>query len=147
MNVPKFDGSADADPCEFFSKYRAFTSIYTDRSKYQGMNVALTGSAYRWLRSVTKKECDEGDWATLKRRFKERFYPSHSGLAHIQRLRDLKYEPEGNQTLVSFTEDYILAYKKAHNIKDPLQLNQEKDIIINLYATLPNNTKGRLNNS
>lgn len=98
VNVPKFSGNSDENPQEFLSKYQTFTAAYPEKTKCQGMNIALTDSAYRWLRGNLKKECDDGDWVVVKQQFKERFYPRNPRLAHIQRLREMQYEPRGKQS-------------------------------------------------
>lgn len=112
--VPKFDVQTDIH--EFISEFERSTSTLSDQQKLLVLPKAFPGDSYRsWygteLAPLIKANAS---WKTVKDTIISRFAVADVQDKHFCRLRELKYNMDGEQSLMSFVEDILYSYERAY---------------------------------
>lgn len=131
LNLPSFSGKAQEDVCEFLNKFKLATFALSDKHRCLAFNKCLIGTANIWAKSNIKRAVLDGQWKTIKKAIVERFGPADITLKHREKLSNLKYDKQGDTTLIGYVERYIAQYKKAYRSHD------DADAIISLRLNLP----------
>lgn len=140
-NLPEFTGRLGEKAPSFLSKFDKLTTGYTDGQKCLAFKVALIKDADVWLRTYHASDIVEEKWQDLRTSFKKRFY-SPDEANPKKRLMTMRYQLGGEQSLVSFMDNYYDIYKKVYPSHQP---SEDPSLIDTVYSNLPAEIKIQLN--
>jgi hypothetical protein len=114
VNVPKFDAFSDVH--DFMAEFERATSTLTDQQKLIVIPKAFPATCYRsWYNTeLLPLIKGQASWTTVKNKIISRFSSTGVQEKHFARLRELKYDPDGKQSLLSYIEDILYSYERAN---------------------------------
>lgn len=114
VKVPVF--SACADVFEFIGEYEDATTTVNDEQRIRLLNKAFPRGCHRsWYENVIKPMAKSGkQWPEIKAKITDRFSTHGDQDRHMARLRQLKYELEGDKALQDFIDDMEYSYGRAY---------------------------------
>lgn len=139
--VPRSD--AFKDVFDFLNEFEASTSKLNDSQRPQLLSQVFPVGCYRpWFETELRPLIGGGTkWPEAKRKIIERFSETEDQDFHFRRLRELKFDPEEGKSLLSFIEEVIYSYQRAH----PKGVCDDKLIVRNVKAALPQSLMSSLN--
>lgn len=113
VNVPRFNSFNDV--FDFLAEFEAVTSTNSDDQKVILLTKAFPPGRHRsWFETELLPLIDgQKPWKDVKDKIIQRFSETEDKDRHFLRLRELKYNPNGDQRLLDFVEDLLYSYKKA----------------------------------
>ena len=114
IQVPRFDAYPDVH--DFMAEYERLTSNLTEEQKLLILPKSFPVNCHRsWYGTELSPLIEEkASWSEVKKKILERFSSTDAQEKHFSRLRELKYEPDGNQSLLSYIEDILYSYQRAY---------------------------------
>lgn len=139
VNVPRF--SSFKDVFDFLTEFETITSTHSDEQKLVLLTKAFPPGKHRaWFETELKPLIKEQKpWKDVKDVVIKRFSETENRDRHFLRLRELKFNPNGDQRLLDFVEDILYSYKKAY----PQDTDQESKIRY-VKASIPTSIKPSL---
>jgi hypothetical protein len=131
-----------SDVTDFITEFELVTTGLTEDQKIPLLAKAFPPGRYRsWyetdLKPILKSGCS---WRTAKRTILDRFSDTELQDHHIAKLKDLKFDPDGRQSLLEFVDDMAYSYQKA------LPDSRDPETLVRLVkASLPNQVRANLN--
>lgn len=112
--IPRFDSYSDV--YDFIGQFERVTSTLTDDQKLMVLPKAFPVDCYRsWygteLAPLIKAKAA---WTDVRDKIISRFSATGIEDKYFLRLKELKFDPELNQNLLSFVEDTLYSYKRAY---------------------------------
>lgn len=126
IKVPK--PSSFEDIFEFLAEYELATTGLTDEQKKMLLARAFSPGRYKdWFNEeiaplispiaisldLATGDSTASSWQNIKTMIIERFSETNSQDRHLVKLRDLKFDPEGQEKLLDFVENALYTYKRA----------------------------------
>lgn len=139
LNPPEFSGGPEADIHDWLEKFERATLGLPKDQKLILLEKAFTCSARAWYRDELQTASSERDWSDIKGSILQRFSGRKSEDRYYDRLLSLKYDKNRYGSLLSFADEYIHIYRKAH------QEATDKDIIRACTLAIPTEYRGYLN--
>lgn len=139
IQVPRFDAYQDVH--DFMAEFGRVTSALTDEQKLLVLPRAFPVNCQRaWYDTeLVPLINQQAPWHEVKAKILSRFASAGLEDKHFARLRELKYEPEGQQSLLSHIEDIVYSYRRAYpGESDEITLRYIK-------LSLPTSVKAKLN--
>ena len=114
IQPPRFDAFKDVH--DFLVQFEKITLALDDAQKLLVLPKAFPVDCHRsWYETELLPLIEsEPSWPSVKKAIVSRFSSSDEQDKHFARLRDLKYDPDSNKSLLSYIEDVIYSYKRAH---------------------------------
>lgn len=114
VTVPKF--VAGSDIFDYLAEYEAATSTLTEDQRRSLLVKAFpVGRMKVWFDNELKPMIDtKKPWLDIKAKIVERFSDVEDRDRHLLRLREAKYDSDGNQRLLDFIEDLAYSHRKAY---------------------------------
>ena len=112
--VPKFSSSKDV--FDFIIEYEAATATVSDDQKGILLSKSFPpGHQRAWFETeLAPLIKSRSPWLEQKMKIINRFSETAEKERHFIRLREMKFNPEGEQKLLDFIEDIIFSYNKAY---------------------------------
>lgn len=139
IQPPRFDIFKDVH--DFLVQFEKITLALDDAQKLLVLPKAFPVDCYRsWYETeLLPLIKSQPEWSAVKKAIISRFSSSDEQDKHFARLRDLKYDQDSGKSLLSYIEDVIYSYKRAH----------PNDSVINtvkyVKASVPPAVKSKLN--
>ncbi|CAA2977176.1 Hypothetical predicted protein, partial [Olea europaea subsp. europaea] len=139
VNPPRFDSFKDVH--DFLAQFEKLTTALDDSQKLIVLPKAFPVDCYRsWYETELLPLIKTGPtWSRVRNILLARFSSTDEQEKHLVRLRELKFDPDEGKSFLSFVEDTIYSYKRAH------PGDSEPNTIKYLKASLPGNVKSKLN--
>lgn len=114
VNVPRFNSCSNV--YDFLTEYEDATITLEDEQKASLLNRAFPPGCHRsWYENELKPLIDASKpWKDIKTKIIGRFSMQEDQDRHLARLRELKFNPEGNKMLLDFVDDMIYSHKRAY---------------------------------
>lgn len=131
-----------SDVGDFITEFELVTTGLSDDQKVALLAKAFPPGRYRsWyetdLKPILSSACS---WRTAKRMILDRFSETELRDRHVTKLKELKFDPDGDQSLLEFVDDMAYSYMKA------LPDSKDQETLIRLIkASIPHETKATLN--
>lgn len=114
INVPRFDTFNDV--FEFLAEYELITTGLDESQKILMLAKAFPVKCHRAfyeaeLAPLVKRP---KPWSEVKNVIVDRFADTNVQARHLVRLRELKFDPESDKSLLDFVEEVFHSYKKAY---------------------------------
>lgn len=138
-DIPRFTDSQDV--FDFLADYETATLTLDNDKKLMFLAKAFPSGRYRsWYEATLQPLIkDNASWSDVKRQIIERFSDTEDRDRHFVRLRELRFNPEGDQKLLDFVEDMLHSYKKAFP-----ECKSEENRIRIVKAAIPQSLKPTL---
>lgn len=139
IDVPKFDAYNDVH--DFMAEFERVTVTLNDEQKLLILPKAFPVNCYRaWYNTELSPLIKSKErWSVVKRKILSRFSQGEEQDKHFSRLRDLKFDTQGTQSLLAYIEDVVYSYGRAH------PGSKEVDTIKYMKMTLPPSLRAKLN--
>ena len=114
INVPRFDAYTDVH--DFMSDFERITAALTADQKLLVLPKSFPANCYRSWYNTELAPLIKGQtpWVQVKNKILTRFSSLGAEDKHFSRLRELKYDPEGSQSLLGYIEDILYSYERAY---------------------------------
>lgn len=118
IRVPRIDSFRDA--FDFIVEFEALTSGLEDSQRTMLISRAFpTGCNRPWFETELVPAIKSGaSWLAIRKKIIERFSSNMEHDRHIFKLRELTYDPDGEQSLLNFIEEMLFSLKKALSRED-----------------------------
>lgn len=132
--VPRFDSYSDA-----YDQFERVTSSLTDDQKLLVLPKAFPVDCHRSWYGTELAPLIKANKTWVKSKITERFSATGLEDKHFSRLKELKFDPESDQSLLSYVEDILYSYRRAYP--------NEQDISALKYIrlSLPPSLRAKLN--
>ena len=119
IKVPRVDSFKDI--FDFISEFESATSGLEDSQKVSIINRSFPAGCNRpWFETELEPLIKMGtNWSMIRKAIIRRFSTKEERDRHVFKLRELSYDPDGNQSLLDFVEEMIFSLKKALKNEDP----------------------------
>lgn len=136
-NIQTFTGERDQDIHLFLNQFEAQAIGLDENSRITALRRALTGTARIWLQKYCQREVESLNYSAIKEKIIKRFSFESEVARQGRRLSEMRFNPNGKDTLVSFIEKYS-------SIAGYVGLTNEKDLVRNILIVLPKEVQGEL---
>lgn len=140
VTIPVFSHYKEA--YDFIGDFELATTGISEEQKLILLAKAFPPGRHRsWFEIEIKPVIDrQGKWSEARIKILDRFTFTDDKDKHFAKLKELKFEESGEQSLLEFIDDMSYSYKKAF----PAQLIED-DLVRYIKASLPGNIKSALN--
>lgn len=139
INPPEFSGGPEEDIYEWLEKFERATLGLPKDQKLILLEKAFICSARAWYRDELQATTTGKDWPDIRGAILGRFSGRKAEDRYYDRLMSLRYDKNRYGSLLSFADEYIYIYKKAHSEAT------DKDIIRACTLAIPAEYRGYLN--
>ena len=113
VTVPRFDSCPNV--YDFITAYEDATTTLLDEQKASLLIKAFPPDCQRtWFENELKPMIDSSKrWDDIKEKIIDRFASQESSERHLTKLVELKFDPEGERSLMDFIDDMVYSHKRA----------------------------------
>lgn len=118
IKVPRFDSFTDV--FEFLREFELVTMGLEDSQRTKLLSKAFhAGSNRSWYETDLKPLIEVNrSWPDVRKVIVSRFSESSENERHFNRVRELKFDPDGNKSLLGFVEDLIYSFNRSFGVQD-----------------------------
>lgn len=126
---------------DFLSAYEEATTNLSESQRLKFVHKAFkNGRHMAWFETVLKPKIQGGSsWSDVKATIKSRFCGTDERDAHLERVRELRFTPNGHQKLLEFVEELVYSINKA------MPRSDQEERMRFIKASLPNDLRSQLN--
>ena len=139
ISVPRFDSYTDA--YDFISQFERITSMLSDNQRLLVLPKAFPVDCHRSWYSTELAPLIKGKstWHEVKTKIIERFSATGQEDKHFSRLKELKFDPESDQSLLNYIEDILYSYKRTY------PQESDENALKYIKLSLPPSLRAKLN--
>jgi hypothetical protein len=140
VKIPRYDSFSDV--FEFLGEYELLTTGLDDKQRILMLAKAFPVKCHRayYEAELAPLISNPKPWSEVKKLIIKRFADTDDQARHLLRLRELKFDPEEDKSLLDFAEEVFHSYKRAY----PPEV-VKSTAVAHVKASLPKSLRQALN--